>query len=54
MRLASYYKRYMKGFAAIASPLHKLMKKDVVYPRMPGYIFTTKTSADYGPNTFFS
>ena len=29
--LASYYKQYVKGFAAIASPLQALMKKEVVF-----------------------
>ena len=29
--LASYYHRYVKGFTAIASCLHAVTKKDVVY-----------------------
>ena len=29
--LASYYQQYMNGFAAIATPLHAFMKKDVVF-----------------------
>ena len=33
--LASYYHRYIKGFATIASPLHALAKKDVVYHWTP-------------------
>ena len=33
--LASYYRRYVKSFAAIAAPLHALMKKDVVFHWTP-------------------
>ena len=29
--LAGYYRRYVKGFAAIAGPLHALARKDVVF-----------------------
>ena len=29
--LAGYYRRYMKGFAAIAGPLHALTRKDAVF-----------------------
>ena len=29
--LTGYYRRYVKGFAAIASPLHALTRKDVVF-----------------------
>ena len=29
--LAGYYRRYVKGFAAIATPLHALTRKDVVF-----------------------
>ena len=29
--LASYYRRYVKGFAAIAAPLHALTRKDEVF-----------------------
>ena len=29
--LAGYYRRYVKGFAAIASPLHALTRKDAVF-----------------------
>ena len=31
LELASYYRCYVKGFAAIASPLHALMKKEMVF-----------------------
>ena len=33
--LSSYYRRYVKGFAAIASPLHALTKKEVVFHWTP-------------------
>ena len=33
--LASYYRRYAKGFAAITSPLHALTKKEVVFHWTP-------------------
>ena len=33
--LASYYRRYVKGFAAIASLLHTLNKKKVVFHWTP-------------------
>ena len=29
--IAGYYRRYVKGFAAIASPLHALTRKDAVF-----------------------
>ena len=29
--LAGYYRRYVKGFAAIAGPLHALTRKDAVF-----------------------
>ena len=33
--LASYYRRYVKGFAVIAAPLHMLTKKDVMFHWTP-------------------
>ena len=33
--LASYYRRYVKGFTAIASPFHTLTKKEVVFHWTP-------------------
>ena len=35
--LASYYRWYVKGFAAIASPLQALTKKEVVFHCTPEY-----------------
>ena len=32
---AGYYRRFIKSFAAIASPLNKLLKQDVAWPRDP-------------------
>ena len=31
LKLASYYRKYAKGFAAIILPLHTLTKKDAIY-----------------------
>ena len=33
MGLYGYYRRYVKDFASYASPLHKLMKKNVAFVR---------------------
>ena len=35
LELASYYQWYVNGFAAIAPPLHKLTKKDIIYHWTP-------------------
>ena len=32
---AGYYRRFIKGFAAVAFPLNKLLKQDVAWPKAP-------------------
>ena len=55
--LAGYYRRYVKGFAAIAAPLARSDQERRALPlerRLPNSIRTTEGSAHYQPDHFFS